>query len=263
MLGALFRGAVAFLIGIVKLPLLPLHLIRRFWLQTSPGVTPQPLLQDSETLSPSDDADKTFVEIKAIVYGSCPTDPDNDDRFGPHQRRLELTLRPALPASAKTKEEKIKWLDRFFWRISRDMKHNRDWYCEFCTDEAHEIVKMNATWVRLTPPMAKSYIHNVCDAETGTCAEYLRIMDKEMARMSGHPPTLAPTKTKFRKESKIPPTSGTCAFCRNPDEESRARLTACPKCNLTRYCSPACRRLDKSRHKMCCEAVKEVKWHWP
>ncbi|KAF8218181.1 hypothetical protein K438DRAFT_1557428, partial [Mycena galopus ATCC 62051] len=129
-----------------------------------------------------------------IVYGSSSDDPDDDDRFGPDQRRLEITLNPILPANATTPKKKLKWLDGFFWNISRDMKHTANWYCEFCGEEAQEIVKMNATWMYLDPSRAKSYIHSVCDANIGPCAEVLRVMDVEMARMSGFPPTLPPTK---------------------------------------------------------------------
>ncbi|KAJ7318206.1 hypothetical protein DFH08DRAFT_715225 [Mycena albidolilacea] len=168
-------------------------------------------------------------------------------------------LRPILPANLTTTDQRIKWINGFFWKISRDMRHTADWRCEFCTKEAREIVKINVTRMRLDPPRAKSYIHNVCDANTGPCAEVLRIMETEMARLSGFPPTLPPT-TQTRQKKK-PPVSATCAYCRKVRDSENLEL--CPKCHFTRYCGLACQRMDLSRHKVCCKAIKEIKWYWP
>ncbi|KAJ7837822.1 hypothetical protein B0H14DRAFT_2790689 [Mycena olivaceomarginata] len=166
-----------------------------------------------ETEAEEEEAGVITAEIEAITSGG-----------------VHVTLRPILPANLTTTDQRIKWINGFFWKISRDMRHTADWRCEFCTKEAREIVKINATWMRLDPPRAKSYIHNVCDANTGPCAEVLRIMETEMARLNGLPPTLPPT-TQTRRKKKNHPL--------------------------------ACQRMDLSRHKVCCKAIKEIKWYWP
>jgi hypothetical protein len=86
-----------------------------------------------ETEAEEEEAGVITAEIEAIVYGSSSGDPDNDDRFGPDQRRVHVTLRPILPANLTTTDQRIKWINGFFWKISRDMRHTADWRCEFCS----------------------------------------------------------------------------------------------------------------------------------
>jgi len=202
----------------------------------------------------------TITEILVIVYGSCATDPQNDDRFGADQRRVEITLKPVLPADATTIDRRSQWLQNFLLKIGLDLKHTREWHCEFCTKPARETVWMNASWVHLSPPRSTSYVHNVCDAGTGPCAEQLRQVDVHMALMSGFPPSGPPRPRATPGETF--PLSSSCATCHNETEESLQSLQRCSVCHLTCYCSVACQHGDWSRHKRCCKAVKEVKWYW-
>ncbi|KAJ7248245.1 hypothetical protein B0H12DRAFT_1123755 [Mycena haematopus] len=139
------------------------------------------------------------------------------------------------------------------------MKHNRNWRCEFCKNRARETVWMNASWMHLTPPRANSYVHNVCDAGAGPCAEQVQQTSAEMARLSGVPPSTPPRPNLPGEKF---PLSSSCAVCHNETEKSRKSLKQCSKCELTRYCSVDCQRTDWSRHKVCCAAVKDVEWHW-
>ncbi|KAJ7025593.1 hypothetical protein C8F04DRAFT_1128054 [Mycena alexandri] len=145
--------------------------------------------------------------------------------------------------------------------IRTDMKHSRNWRCEFCTKSARETVWMNASWMHLPEPRANSYVHHVCDAAIGPCADKLRAVDAEMARMSGLPPTGSLPPVPKPKGTKFP-MSSSCAVCNNETSESRKSLKQCAKCQLTRYCSVECQRSDWPRHKACCKVVKEVKWIW-
>ncbi|KAJ7148720.1 hypothetical protein C8R43DRAFT_515159 [Mycena crocata] len=203
----------------------------------------------------------TTLELYVIVYGSCSCDPDNDDRFGSEQRRVEITLTPTIPAHATTGLKKYQWLQEFLVRIEQDMKYNRNWRCEFCRKHAREVVWQNASWLSRSPPRAQSYVHNICNSETGPCAEQSRNVTAEMGRQTGCPPTSLPREPKPNSQAKYP-LSSSCAVCHNDAEESRRNLKQCSKCELTRYCSVECQRTDWSRHKECCKAVKEVNWHW-
>ncbi|KAK7052442.1 MYND-type domain-containing protein [Favolaschia claudopus] len=201
----------------------------------------------------------TTVEIQIIVYGSCSRDPENDDRYGADQRRVEILLNPILPADATTMPKKHKWLQEYLRNLPPDMKHNRNWRCEFCKVHARETVWMNSSWMHLTPPRALSYVHHVCNAAVGPCAENVRAIDAEMARMNNLPPTFS---IPARDLDITFPMSASCAVCHDESEKSRKHLKQCAKCELTRYCSVDCQREDWSRHKICCKSLKEVKWHW-
>ncbi|KAJ6460978.1 hypothetical protein C8R45DRAFT_536450 [Mycena sanguinolenta] len=201
------------------------------------------------------------AEILVIVYGSCARDPENDERYGSEQRRVEITLRPTLPASATTPFKKHQWLWTFLEKLGPDMKHNRNWRCEFCKTRAREAYWMSASWSHLTPPRTISYVHNVCDAGTGPCAEQLKQLHTAMGQETGCPPRTFPRLNLPPGSDKFP-LSGSCAVCHDETEKSRKNLKQCSRCELTRYCSVDCQRADWNRHKVCCAAVKEVKWHW-
>ncbi|KAJ7083603.1 hypothetical protein B0H15DRAFT_850108 [Mycena belliarum] len=201
-----------------------------------------------------------YLELLVIVYGSCSRDPNDDDRFGPEQRRVEITLNPTFPDNAKTIVQRHKWLQGFLLRIAKDMKHNRNWRCEFCTKHARETNWMNTSWMHLPQPRVHCYVHSVCNAVTGPCSEQLRLASAEISRLTGMPPAELP-QIPSKKGEKFP-MSSSCAVCHNEADESRKNLKQCAKCELTRYCSVDCQRADWTRHKECCKTVKEVKWHW-
>ncbi|KAJ7170998.1 hypothetical protein C8R46DRAFT_1087429 [Mycena filopes] len=174
----------------------------------------------------------TTLNLLVIVYGSCSRDPENDERYGAEQRRVEVTLNPIIPATARTMVQKHEWLQGFLERIGRDMKHTRNWRCEFCKKHARETVWMNASWMHLTPPRMVCYVHNICDAGAGPCYEELRASEAYVARMNGVPPSGPP----LPKTQKNYPMSSSCLVCNNEASESRKSLKQCARCELTRYC---------------------------
>lgn len=67
-----------------------------------------------------------------IIYGSKPGDPLDDSRYGAHQRRTEIALRPRLPRSGMSMAE-IEMFARVFTGYQwQDIKHTNFWHCEFC-----------------------------------------------------------------------------------------------------------------------------------
>lgn len=92
------------------------------------------------------------AELKIIVYGSSARDSDdlderfNDENGGENQRRLELTVRPIIPNSAMVSmEEKRLWVGKFITSITLDVKHSRNWRCEFCSPYNHIRIILRTT----------------------------------------------------------------------------------------------------------------------
>ncbi|KAJ7083614.1 hypothetical protein B0H15DRAFT_784850 [Mycena belliarum] len=124
-----------------------------------------------------------FIELLVIVYGSCSRDPNDDDRFGPEQRRVEITLNfPTIPNEARTLAEREEWLHLFLRGTLEDMTHNRNWQCEFCTKHARETYWMPNSWMHLSPPRVCCYVHNVCNTVAGPCADQLRLASIQLRR---------------------------------------------------------------------------------
>ncbi len=72
------------------------------------------------------------VNYTMIVYGSTPGDPVNDDRYGMHQRRVEIVVRPRLPRDHMTIPEINEFCRLFMAYQWQDVKHTNFWHCEFC-----------------------------------------------------------------------------------------------------------------------------------
>ncbi|KAJ7148707.1 hypothetical protein C8R43DRAFT_515047 [Mycena crocata] len=179
----------------------------------------------------------TTLDLLVIVYGSCSRDPNTDERYGSEQRRVEITLNPIIPANATTIAKKHQWLSGFLLNIGKDMKHNRNWRCEFCKKHARETVWMMCSWMHLEQPKVNCYVHSVCNAASGPCAEEIRDANEQMSRMTGFPATNLPREVKKKGQPEYP-MSASCAVCHNDAEESRKSLQ-CAKCELTRYLSSA------------------------
>lgn len=69
---------------------------------------------------------------QVLIYGSKPGDPLNDDRYGAHQRRAEMTLYLRLPRSGMTKNDIGAFANQFIGLQWPDLKHTQFWHCEFC-----------------------------------------------------------------------------------------------------------------------------------
>lgn len=56
------------------------------------------------------------------------------DFEGMNQRRAELKLRPIIPAaSMHSVEARTRYMQAFSRSINDDVKHSRNWRCEFCS----------------------------------------------------------------------------------------------------------------------------------
>ncbi|KIY63297.1 hypothetical protein CYLTODRAFT_360210 [Cylindrobasidium torrendii FP15055 ss-10] len=210
----------------------------------------------------------TEVALTIIIYGSSSRDPGNfEERFagsGWEQRRLELQLRPRIPAHATASmDAKNKWMHDFLMSIGPDAKHSRNWRCEFCRKFARETVWQMASWLHLPQPMFTAYVHNMCDAKVGDCADALEEVDNMMAAQQGAPKSNVRRRMADRSaDDPQYPMSATCAVCNNEDVASRKNLMQCGKCKVVRYCSGQCQKDDWKRHKTFCKTVTDVKWVW-
>ena len=74
-----------------------------------------------------------------VVYGSCSRDPaDYEERFPENkamdQRRAEVQLRPKPPATHMDSLELLsKYMEDLARNIGVNIKHSRNWRCEFCS----------------------------------------------------------------------------------------------------------------------------------
>ncbi|KAF7304274.1 MYND-type domain-containing protein [Mycena chlorophos] len=218
--------------------------------KTAPVVSEKPLHTGSE--------DPNVLKIKAIVYGSCSRDPENDDRYGADQRRCEIELRVDIPPDAKTNGQKDVWLQGFIETISRDLKHNRNWRCEFCKERARMTIQNKSIWWRHNYVLI--YVHHLCDVDTPACGNAVRAIDAELARMNNRTPSF-PARPPIEPGYDFP-MSASCAECHDENPKSRKTLKQCSRCGLTRYCSVECQKIDWKRHKVICKTVKEVVWVW-
>ncbi|EJD52555.1 hypothetical protein AURDEDRAFT_111215 [Auricularia subglabra TFB-10046 SS5] len=151
---------------------------------------------------------------------------------------------------------------RYMQELSRsvgiDVKHSRNWRCEFCKKFARETVWSMASWLHLNPPRMNSYVHHLCNAGAGPCAEAFAEQNAEAARLAGHPPSWKP----IGRPSPKYPMSATCAMCHEETESVRKSLKQCSRCKFTRYCGIKCQKEHYTAHKTFCKSVKDVKWVW-
>lgn len=72
------------------------------------------------------------MDITIIMYGSKKGETVSDDRFGDHQRRVEIKLSPRLPRPGMTSQEISRWANDLFSLCYPTFKHSQKWHCEFC-----------------------------------------------------------------------------------------------------------------------------------
>ncbi|KZV85883.1 hypothetical protein EXIGLDRAFT_725451 [Exidia glandulosa HHB12029] len=213
------------------------------------------------------DSETPFGEVQwtIIIYGSCSRDPeDYDERFpdgkGMDQRRAELQLRPVIPAEHMgSVAARTKYMQQFSHEIHSDVKHSRNWRCEFCKKFARETLWSMASWLHLNPPRMTTYIHNLCSTNPGPCAEAFADTDAQMAAIGG--PSHVPWKPQGY-HSDVFPMSATCAVCKDESLSKRKSVKQCARCKFTRYCSVACQKEHWPTHKVFCKVVQDVKWVW-
>ncbi|KAI0066238.1 hypothetical protein BV25DRAFT_1797413 [Artomyces pyxidatus] len=200
------------------------------------------------------------LNLLIIVYGSSSTDPVSDSRYGAHQRRLELELRPKLPMIGMSPAEISTWTSALVRRIHPDVKHSQRWHCEFCDKLALETSCNFASWSHLNPPKVNVYFHGVCNSIRGPCYRMLKKMNKELNAQTGMVAN-KPSKADLAAGPSGPfPAAASCAQCHTVT--GLDNMKKCSGCQITRYCGSECQTSDWTRHKEFCKMKKEVKWVW-
>ncbi|KAH9887990.1 hypothetical protein C8Q73DRAFT_711631 [Cubamyces lactineus] len=193
---------------------------------------PNPPLKDWER------ADKLNVELigygrdekRVMVRFHLPKDPN----FG----RMQLTVA----------------------RMIQDVKHSKNWMCEFCGTPARESHVQNLSWEHLDPPRLIIYCHFVCDMDQQHVQKALTATHNTMNVLNGGRMGPAPSFDTFPKRPPgvVYPLGGSCACCERDDTAKDEGLKRCGACKLTRYCGAACQRKDWPRHKVACRTVYSV-----
>ncbi|TFY52430.1 hypothetical protein EVJ58_g10022 [Rhodofomes roseus] len=200
-----------------------------------------------------------YVRIRVLLYGSSKDDPVSDDRFGDRQRRVEIIFSLKLPRANMPPNDILQYATDFINLYYPCLKHTQKWHCEFCDLPARMSQQDVSSWCSRTPPHVLIYYHFVCDPRSGPCADNLRIIQRQMARVNGLP---TPRRPRNREDPFEFPPMAACAGCEREETVDMPTLK-CSNCDLTRYCSVACQRAHWPEHKVFCKTPKVVKWVWP
>ncbi|KAI0641405.1 hypothetical protein C8Q79DRAFT_990710 [Trametes meyenii] len=131
--------------------------------------------------------------------------------------------------------------------LMRDVKHSRNWRCEFCGDFSRETQVQTVTRASVNPPRVIMSMHHICDHDKDACFKQMEKIHQEVQRLEGLPPSPLPRPprkplppTKAYNPPKTPrrtdwtyPRAGSCAGCQT-DSSLLGVLQACEKCHLTR-----------------------------
>ncbi|KAI0807509.1 hypothetical protein C8Q74DRAFT_1227877 [Fomes fomentarius] len=142
--------------------------------------------------------------------------------------------------------------------MGRDVKHSKNWLCEFCGAPSRETHVQTLSWQHLDPPRLIVYIHYVCDFDQPHVINGLRASHDLLNSVNGQ---LGPFPTSFpsRQPNAIYPLAGSCACCeRDETVNLGTALKKCSGCKLTRYCSVECQKKDWPRHKVTCSKIYSV-----
>ncbi|KAI0754129.1 hypothetical protein C8Q80DRAFT_347457 [Daedaleopsis nitida] len=146
-------------------------------------------------------------------------------------------------------------LQKTTYDVIRDVKHSRNWQCEFCGDAARETEVMVLSWTHLTPPRLILYVHCICDQERARCFAGLKEQHAMIAMLT---PGMAPLRAPPPRPAGVEyPLAGSCAACQK-DATAETDMQRCSGCKLTRYCSAGCQRTDWKRHKETCSKIYSV-----
>ncbi|RPD60273.1 hypothetical protein L226DRAFT_555144 [Lentinus tigrinus ALCF2SS1-7] len=140
--------------------------------------------------------------------------------------------------------------------LIRDVKHSRDWMCEFCGRIARETQVMTLTWTHLSPPRMAIFIHHICNHDRQECFAELEEHHYAIKMLNNLPQTPLPRPRRKRPGDRHPRASS-CAGCQK-DATSSMELQRCSRCKLTRYCGTECQRDDWKRHKQTCSQIYSV-----
>ncbi|KAG9011052.1 hypothetical protein FRB94_008967 [Tulasnella sp. JGI-2019a] len=176
--------------------------------------------------------------------------------YGYDGKRVEVYLRPKISVTSNVNQRQRE-AQAILLKLGKDIKHSRDWTCEFCDKPSRETVFNVASWMHLTPPRLVVYIHHVCDAGPGPCLDQLNALQRLMEQTTGQPSVTPPP---IAKPPGIEyPLASSCGLCHDETSAGKA-MSKCGKCKLIRYCSTNYQKQDWPRHKSVCKIVKAVTW---
>ncbi|CAL1697241.1 unnamed protein product [Somion occarium] len=185
--------------------------------------------------------DPNIFHLTAVVYGSAPGDPQDDDAqieaFGELPRRVEVKFKARIPDTGLLQDQARldTWGQLYTHSVYADLKHSQDWRCAFCDKPARESSSSFASWMHLRPPRMNIFVHLLCDA-SGPCGEEAR---DAVLTLNASPPL---------RFGQTYPQAASCVSCQS-EESAHSDLQRCSKCKLSRYCGVDCQRADWGRHK--------------
>ncbi|EJF65930.1 hypothetical protein DICSQDRAFT_159041 [Dichomitus squalens LYAD-421 SS1] len=142
--------------------------------------------------------------------------------------------------------------------MGRDMKHSKNWACEFCGKPSRETHVEMLSWQHLDPPRLVLYIHFVCDIDEPHVMQGLTSCHNMLNTM--HMGQLGPMPDRLeRQPGAVYALAGSCACCERDETAANAQtLKKCSKCKLTRFHSLECQKKDWPRHKVTCSQIYSV-----
>lgn len=186
------------------------------------------------------------------------------------EKRLELSLRPKIPVTSNVKERSENARD-IVRKLALDVKHTRDWTCDFCgalspsqwktnprpnyrrplTDvPARESQHCVASWMHLSPPRMVAYVSAhpqrcaqiahfltpskiflMCTTSDGPCKDQIDELLTDTSMMQGQ--LHIPTPVPPLPPGEKFPLAGSCAFCHDEDSATK-NLSRCGRCKMTR-----------------------------
>lgn len=118
-----------------------------------------------------------YLHLLLLLYGSRRRDPVADDRYGEHQRRVEVEIRLKLPRMGMSPPEILQVGRIVCGQHYQSIKHTQKWHCEFCSTcpspcshfgrrvpprFADKPARLSQTdtmsWTHLTPPRLHLYV---------------------------------------------------------------------------------------------------------
>ncbi|KAI0353883.1 hypothetical protein OH77DRAFT_1426710 [Trametes cingulata] len=163
------------------------------------------------------------------------------------------TVRMHLPM-----DRDIQRLHRATRGLIRDVKHSRNWRCEFCGRFSRETQVQTNTWVSIDPPRMLMFMHHICDHDRARCFLAMEHIHIELLQLDGRPPERLPPPPE-KPRNMVYPRAGSCVGCQK-DGSLPGTLLRCEGCDLSRYCSLKCLEDDKPRHQETCERICSVTW---
>ncbi|KIY73892.1 hypothetical protein CYLTODRAFT_485035 [Cylindrobasidium torrendii FP15055 ss-10] len=170
-------------------------------------------------------------------------------------RKLEVEFSQPVPAQNSPRDAAL-WMTQRLRSCHVDIKHSGDWRCEFCNRLARESIFQLQFHFSSSPPTLVLFAHQICNSRTGSCADEMEKMDREMKAASGASEEKGTTRD---TSGAAMPLSASCAGCKSEDLVAHNASMRCGRCHITRYCSAKCIAADWKRHGVFCKTVQPSK----